>query len=123
PKLDVRWSTAALRTATWEATRAAFGRVLEPRYHFANADVVLVLDGDPFARGPAWLRWARHFADRRRTPSARQTRDQTEGQPRDPMSRAYVVEPYLTPTGLTSDHRLPVRRSEVGVVAAAILAA
>jgi molybdopterin-containing oxidoreductase family iron-sulfur binding subunit len=110
PEVDVRWSCAALRTPVWEASRAAFGRVLEPRYRFDRADVIVVLDDDPLARGPAWLRWARHFADRRRSPM------------RDGMSRLYVIEPRLTPTGASADHRLAVRRSEVAMIAAALLA-
>jgi molybdopterin-containing oxidoreductase family iron-sulfur binding subunit len=110
PEIDLRWFTPASRSPTWDGARSAFGRVLEPRYDLRQADVLLVLDADPVARGPAWMRWARHFADRRRSPK--------EG-----MSRVYVVEPRITPTGASGDHRLPVRRSEVGAVAAAILAA
>jgi molybdopterin-containing oxidoreductase family iron-sulfur binding subunit len=109
PLADVRWFSAAPRAPAWSATRAAFGRVLEPRHHFAKADVVLVLDDDPFARGPSWMRSARHFADRRRSPA-------------DGMSRVYVVEPRLTPTGASGDHRLAVKRSEIGAIAAAIYA-
>ncbi|HEY8074985.1 MAG TPA: oxidoreductase, partial [Labilithrix sp.] len=85
PAIDVRWASAAPRTPTWDATRAAFGRAREPRYHLDRADIVVVLDDDTLAAGPAWLRHARQFADRRRTP-------------RDGMSRVYVVEPRLTPT-------------------------
>jgi molybdopterin-containing oxidoreductase family iron-sulfur binding subunit len=109
PDVDLRWASAAPRTSTWEGTRAAFGRILEPRHHLAKADVVLVLDDDALASGPAWLRNAREFADRRRAPM-------------DGMSRVYVAEPRLTSTGVSGDHRLAIRRSEIGALAAAILA-
>ena len=59
-----------------------------------KADVILALDADFLSCGPASLRYARQFADRRRLPSGS-------------MNRLYAVESMLTTAGATADHRLP----------------
>jgi MoCo/4Fe-4S cofactor protein with predicted Tat translocation signal len=104
----------ALPTAKWhqydpagrdnvrEGSLLAFGQYANTIYHFDKADVVLSLDSDFLACGPASLRYARDFAAKRRL---------TEG--KREMSRLYVVESTVTNTGSVADHRLPVRPSEV----------
>ena len=67
-----------------------------------NANVVVSLDSDFLASGPASLRYARQFAARRRVRG-----NQTE------MNRLYVVEPMPTPTGTKADHRLPLRAGDI----------
>ncbi|WP_437497207.1 TAT-variant-translocated molybdopterin oxidoreductase [Sorangium sp. So ce1099] len=89
----------------------AFGAPLQAQYDFRTADVILSLDADFLASMPFSLRYARQFAERRRI-----------GSPTGTMSRLYVVEPGLTPTGTMADHRLRRRPSEVPAIAAAIAA-
>ena len=71
-------------------------------YNLANANVVVSLDSDFLASGPASLRYARQFAARRRV-----RRRHAE------MNRLYVVEPMPTPTGTKADHRLPLRAGDI----------
>jgi MoCo/4Fe-4S cofactor protein with predicted Tat translocation signal len=83
-----------------EASRLAFGQYANTVYRFDKADVVLSLDSDFLACGPASLRNARDFASKRRL---------TEGNRE--MNRLYVVESTVTNTGSVADHRLPIRAS------------
>jgi MoCo/4Fe-4S cofactor protein with predicted Tat translocation signal len=80
----------------------AFGQQVNTYYNVANADVIVSLDADFLATGPASLRYARQFALRRRVRS-----DQTA------MNRLYVVEPMPTPTGTKADHRIPLRAGDI----------
>jgi molybdopterin-containing oxidoreductase family iron-sulfur binding subunit len=73
----------------------AFGQVVEPRYHFDAADVVLNLDGDPFAWSPGRLRWLHDFGARRRPEQG-------------PLTRLYAVESTPSMFGVAADHRLPL---------------
>ncbi|GAC1469003.1 MAG: TAT-variant-translocated molybdopterin oxidoreductase [Isosphaeraceae bacterium] len=79
----------------------AFGRDLSVRHHLDRANVILSLDSDFLACGEGNVRDARGFAARRE-PNA------TEG-----MNRLYVVEPLMTVTGATADHRLPLKARDV----------
>jgi len=94
---------------TLEGARLALGRALQPIYDVAAADVVLSLDADFLASGPFNLRYARHFADRRRNPERG-------------MNRLYAVEGTPGITGASADHRLRVRTGEVRSVLEATLA-
>jgi molybdopterin-containing oxidoreductase family iron-sulfur binding subunit len=97
------------RTAAWEGTRLAFGRALDPVLDLRRADVIVSLDADVLASGPFHCRYARQFADGRRVRSSH-----------DPMNRLYVVEPMLTVTGATADHRLRAKARDVATIAAAL---
>jgi molybdopterin-containing oxidoreductase family iron-sulfur binding subunit len=99
------------RDQVYEGARLAFGRPLESQYHFDRADVVVSLDADFTAAMPNSVRWARDFAKRRRP-----------DWPLGEMSRLYVAEPRISPTGSLADHRLAARASEIGALAAALLA-
>jgi molybdopterin-containing oxidoreductase family iron-sulfur binding subunit len=79
------------------------GRALA-QHDFAAADVVVALDADFVTSHPFALRYARQIADRRRVADRS-------------MSRLYVAEPALTPTGMLADHRLRVRASEIAQIA------
>jgi molybdopterin-containing oxidoreductase family iron-sulfur binding subunit len=115
---QIRTLLQTLPTARWhqydptgrdnvrEGSRLAFGQYANTIYHFDKAEVVLSLDSDFLACGPASLRYARDFAAKRRL---------TEG--KREMSRLYVVESTVTNTGSVADHRLPVRPSEVEAIA------
>src|SRR5262249_51076310 len=100
------------RRHVYEGARTALGRPLETQYHFDRADVVVSLDADFAAAMPNSVRWAHDFANRRRP-----------GWPLREMSRLYVAEPRISPTGSLADHRLPARVSEIGILAASLLAA
>jgi MoCo/4Fe-4S cofactor protein with predicted Tat translocation signal len=80
---------------------AAMGST-QPIYHFDRADVVVSLDADFLACGPASVRYTRDFADRRRV-----TDDRKE------MNRLYAVESTPTLTGAKADHRLPLAASDI----------
>lgn len=109
PEASIHFHAPATPLDVWEGARIAFARPLEPRYELGAADVIVALDADLLSSGPASLRLARQFADRRRLATA------------ETMSRLYVVEPVPTVTGATADHRLRVRASEVSAFAAALL--
>ena len=65
------------------------------------ADVVVALDSDFIASGPASTRYAHDFALRRRR---RRRLD---------MNRLYAVESALSSTGGKADHRFPLRHDEI----------
>ncbi|MFO7177546.1 MAG: 4Fe-4S dicluster domain-containing protein [Pseudomonadota bacterium] len=97
-------------TTVYAATRAAFGRPLEPQFDFKKARVVLALDADFTSTMPMSVRWARDFSEGRRL-----------ARPTDSMNRLYAVETTFTPTGSVADHRLAVRALDVPGVALRIL--
>jgi molybdopterin-containing oxidoreductase family iron-sulfur binding subunit len=112
PRAVVSFSSPATPLHAWEGARIAFGRVVEPRYDLSRADVIVSLDSDFLATGPAYLRLARQFADRRSVSSVEDT-----------MNRLYVVEALQTVTGAMADHRLRVRASDVLAIAASLASA
>ena len=71
-------------------------------YHFDKADVIVALDADFMACGPASVRYSREFADRRRVMDERKE-----------MNRLYSVESTPTLTGAKADHRLPLAASDI----------
>ncbi len=96
-----QWEPAGPHSARAAAVQA-FGQPVNTYYDFSNANVVVSLDADFLASGPASLRYARQFARHRRVEH-----------PSDTMSRLYVVEPMPTPTGTKADHRLALRASDI----------
>ena len=105
-----QWEPAGTHSARAGATMA-FGRPYNVYYDLAKADVIVSLDADLLASGPASLRYARQFAMRRRLRDG-----QTE------MNRLYVLEPMPTPTGSKADHRMPVRAADVEAFAVQLAA-
>jgi len=95
------------RDQAYEGSRLAFGEVLEARYHFDQARVVLSLDSD-FLGAPG-VRYARDFVTARRGGDA---------QP-DP-GRLYVVECTPTLTGSFADHRYAARFGQIEAIARAL---
>ena len=108
----VHFDAPVQRDAAWAGSRIAFGNVLDARWNFARARVVLALDADFLAVAGSPPAWAQGWASRRRLDGVR-----------DEMSRLYVVEPRLTVTGMSADERLAVQAREVRAVAAAVLVA
>ncbi len=103
----VAWEPAGRDNVT-EGARLAFGEPVEPRYGFDRADVVLSLEADFLASGPAMPRAVREFASRRRS-----------GTP----SRLYVVESTPSLTGARADHRRPMSPAEIEAFAASVAVA
>jgi Fe-S-cluster-containing dehydrogenase component len=93
-------------------SRLAFGEDVATQYAVGEAAVILALDADFLATGPASLRYAREFAQRRRP-----------GDTGREMSRLYVVEPTPSVTGSMADHRLPLAAGDVEALARAVAAA
>jgi len=100
------------RSNVYEGARLAFGEPVEPRYNFAEARVIVSLDADFLMEGPGRVRYSREFIDGRRV------RANTEE-----INRLYMVEPQYSITGAMADHRLALKASDVGQVAAALASA
>jgi MoCo/4Fe-4S cofactor protein with predicted Tat translocation signal len=96
-----------------EGTRLAFGKIVNPVYHYDQADVIVSLDADFLVNGPGHARYAREFSSRR---------DLAAG-PDSKLNRLYVVESMATGTGVVADHRLALRSSDVEVFARQLAAA
>ncbi len=107
-----QWEPAG-RDAARAGARLAFGQPADVRYDFANADVVVSLDADPFTFGPGSLAYARAFARRRR--------DAATGGAAPP--RYYAIESTPSASSTLADHRIPLKPSELHAAAAALLSA
>jgi molybdopterin-containing oxidoreductase family iron-sulfur binding subunit len=107
----VHFDAPVSRAWAWAGAKLAFGRVLEPRWDFAKAKVVVALDADFLAATWAPPAWARAWASRR----------SLEGRGSE-LSRLYVVEPRLTVSGMSADDRLRVQAREVEGIAADLTA-
>jgi anaerobic selenocysteine-containing dehydrogenase len=86
--------------------KLAFGKDVETRYNFENADVVVSLDSDFLSWERGNLDYTRKFANRRKSAPAGAL-----------MNRLYVIESGMTITGAMADHRFPVRSSDVALIA------
>jgi MoCo/4Fe-4S cofactor protein with predicted Tat translocation signal len=96
-----------------EGLRMVFGGYVNAVYHFDKANVVVSLDSDVLASGPGHLRYARHFASRRRVRNGQTTS----------MNRMYAFDSGLSSTASIADHRWPVKPSEIEQIARALPAA
>jgi molybdopterin-containing oxidoreductase family iron-sulfur binding subunit len=95
------WDPAGAHCARAGAVQA-FGQPVNTYYDVGAANVIVSLDSDFLASGPAALRYAHQFATRRRVRGTDTA-----------MNRLYVVEPMPSVTGSKADHRLPMRASDV----------
>ncbi len=102
-----QWDPAS-RNSARVGSKLAFGEYVDARYDLSKADVVVALDSDFLATGPASVRYARDFFARRRPEGA------------EAMNRLYAVEPMPTPTGSKADHRLSLKPTAVGSFAFAL---
>jgi MoCo/4Fe-4S cofactor protein with predicted Tat translocation signal len=111
----------AVGDGTREGAKLAFGNYLNTVYRPEKADVILSLDSDFLGSGPGHIRYAREFSRRRmlnERPKSNPLADEIF--PETKMNRLYVVEPTPSVTGATADHRLPLRASEVELLARAL---
>jgi molybdopterin-containing oxidoreductase family iron-sulfur binding subunit len=106
-----------------KAAAAAFGRPVNPVYHFDKAKVVLALDSDFLAASTAAdVRYAREFMANRKVRELKASLDLKDGVAPEGMNRLYAVESMVTNTGGVADHRLPLKPSQVGAFARALAA-
>ena len=118
---EARWHRyePCSRDAIRAGAMVAFGRKLDPIYHFDKADVILSLDSDFLSTEPGSLRYARQFIDRRRIRTISK-----DGLPMDAksvkMNRLYAVESSPTVVGAMADHRLPLKPSDIGALTLAV---
>ncbi|MEZ4869167.1 MAG: TAT-variant-translocated molybdopterin oxidoreductase [Caldilineaceae bacterium] len=84
----------------------AFGQVVNPIYHFENAERILTLDGDFLTDLPGSLRYARAFGEKRKVTAAASP-DAAQ------MNRLYALASTPTITGAKADHRLPLRAGQI----------
>ena len=102
PKARVHTWSAVSDSNAREGARIAFGQPVYPWIAYDKARVVVSLDSDFLQTESGNVRAGRLFAQARRLRSSI-----------FPMNRLYVVEPALTTTGATADHRLPLPASHV----------
>jgi MoCo/4Fe-4S cofactor protein with predicted Tat translocation signal len=106
---------AAMPQAQWHQWDPVYGTVqggapaATAIHRLDKADVVVSLDADFLGFGPAAVRYTKDFAARRRI-----------GTPEDELNRLYVVEPALSITGASADHRLALKARDVKDFAAAL---
>ena len=101
----IQWEPLGPHNAR-EGSRLAFGEYVDAQYAIEKADVIFSLDADFLCKGAAGLRHSRAFAARRRLEG-----DQTQ------LNRLYAVESDATNTGSRADHRLPLKASEIELLA------
>jgi MoCo/4Fe-4S cofactor protein with predicted Tat translocation signal len=87
----------------------AFGEDVQTHYRFDRADRILSFDADFLTSGPAHLRYARDFAQRRRV----------QGTTPD-LNRLYMLESTPSGTGVMADHRLPLEQYRIEAFAHAV---
>ena len=108
----IQWEPVPTADNSRAGLRQAVGQYVQPVYDFTKAKVVVSLDADFLAaEGAANLRYARQFASRRRV----------DANP-DELNRLYVAEPTPSVTGLSADHKIPMKASYIESFARAIAA-
>ena len=91
-----------------EGARLALGGAYETRFDLSKARVIACLEADPLFTWPGSLRHMRDWAEKRE-PSAE-------------MNRLYAIECSMSVTGMSADHRLRVKPSQVERVALGLAA-
>ncbi|MCU0702388.1 MAG: TAT-variant-translocated molybdopterin oxidoreductase [Fimbriiglobus sp.] len=117
-----------------KATKAAFGKPLNPVYDLKAADVVLSLDADFLTQGAGAVRNALEFGGRRTVSTVGTHHDLEHKSGKHPkeeevlnaavgnLNRVYVVEAMPSAAGVAADHRLPLKPSELESFARALAA-
>ena len=86
----------------------AAGNDVSVQYNLERAGVIVCLDADFFGCGAGHLRYSRQFAARRR--------------PEGAGCRLYAAETMPSTTGAKADHRLPLKPSQIELLARALAA-
>ncbi|HEX3357151.1 MAG TPA: TAT-variant-translocated molybdopterin oxidoreductase [Tepidisphaeraceae bacterium] len=87
-----------------QGLQQAFGKIVQPIYHFDRAKIIVSLDDNFLADHPGSVRYARNFADGRRMRPKQDKKD---------MSRLYVAESSPSITGAVADERVRAKPSEI----------
>src|SRR4029079_7448790 len=87
---------AAGRDGMRAGAKLAFGKPVQPVYHFDKAKVILALDSDFVTTGPGAVRYARDTMAQRKV---RVYEGAVDGVKPTAMNRVYSVESTLTGTG------------------------
>jgi Fe-S-cluster-containing dehydrogenase component/anaerobic selenocysteine-containing dehydrogenase len=90
-----------------EGARAAFGRTVQPVYHFDRAACIVSLGGDPFSDGPGAVRHAMDWSQRRASTG---------------LARAFAVECAPGLFGARADERVALAPREIDSMAGRLLA-
>ncbi|MCH7904365.1 MAG: TAT-variant-translocated molybdopterin oxidoreductase [Armatimonadetes bacterium] len=93
---------AVNRDSVRQGAVAAFGQHVETRYRFDRANVILAVDSNTFMEGPGAVRYMSDIM------GGRQIDADHEG-----MNRIYVVEHAPSTLGVTADHRIPLKPSQM----------
>ena len=111
---EARWHQyeAVNRDAVQAGSTLAYGEAVNTHYDFSKARVILSLDSDFCAAGPASARYARDFA------AGRAVRERHAGN--GDLNRLYAVETTPTSTGSIADHRLPLDTAAIERFAATV---
>jgi molybdopterin-containing oxidoreductase family iron-sulfur binding subunit len=105
-----QWEAAG-RDAVRAGAKLAFGRYVDTRYDFTQADVVVSLDADFFVDGPGAVRYLHDWSSRRKA------REHEKN-----LSRLYAVETARTLVGACADHRLAVNPATLSAIALGLAA-
>lgn len=97
----------------------AFGEFVAPVINFKKAKIVVSLDDNFLAEGPAHVRYARDFAVTRSASATADAADYEarEGFAHDEMSRLYVAECTPSLTGAAADHTVRMRFPHIETLA------
>ncbi len=104
PNAKVVLCDSSFPVNTIRAAEMAAGEGARAHYSLDHAKVVAAIDCDFLATEQDHVRLAREFSEGRKLSTPEQG---------DAMSRLYVVEPHLTSTGSTADHRLRLSGTDV----------
>jgi molybdopterin-containing oxidoreductase family iron-sulfur binding subunit len=111
PEVRFTFHSPLRTTYASDGGQVAFGIPIQPQYDFSKASVILAIDADFLSGMPFSMRYARQFAAQRRTSA-----------PDQEMSRLYVVETMISPTGAIADHRFARKPGDVGAFLGAVAA-
>lgn len=92
------------RDALRAGSLMAFGKAVDPIYHFDKAKRIVSLDSNFLMDTPGHVRYARDYEKGRRV-----SKDTTEAA----MNRMYVVESTTSITGMVADHRLALQAGQI----------
>jgi molybdopterin-containing oxidoreductase family iron-sulfur binding subunit len=108
---SLHWHSLTSRDAPYEGAAQAFGKPLETRWAFDQAEVIVSLDGDFLDPGPHQAGCARAWAEARRTTSAT-----------GKLLTMHAVSPLPSLTAAKADYRATVAQRDLLPLAQALLA-
>jgi len=89
-----------------KANEISFGKSVIPFYHFDKADIIVSLDADFLGTWLMPTTYINQYTQRRKLNKSQKS-----------ISRHYQFETNLTLTGSNADHRIPIKPSQLGLLA------